>query len=213
MKYLKLFENYNLAPNGNVSNLTPIQYQLVRSNQFKNWFGDWENGLGSKVLDENGEPKVMYHGSSKLFYEFDFNAEKVERTNNFAGFYFTDDEEDAKKYSKNGHIYECFLNVKTPLEHKFGFTKAPSAKAINYVYNKYKNKYNDDYLISKINNLKYSWWVSFMDGSDSAQMAIMDGFDAFFDGAHQICVFYPNNIKLADGSNTTFDKNSNDIRK
>lgn len=54
-----------LAPNGKRSNLTDIQYDTVRTPAFKKWFGDWENDPknASKVVDENGEPLVVYHGS------------------------------------------------------------------------------------------------------------------------------------------------------
>jgi hypothetical protein len=54
-----------LAPNGKPSNLTPEQYDLVRTEAFKNWFGDWENDPknASKIVDDNGEPMVVYHGS------------------------------------------------------------------------------------------------------------------------------------------------------
>lgn len=53
-----------LAPNGKPSNLTEKQYAQVRTKAFKEWFGDWENDPknASKVVDENGEPLVVYHG-------------------------------------------------------------------------------------------------------------------------------------------------------
>ena len=55
-----------LAPNGKVSHLSEKQYAQVRTIEFKNWFGDWENDPknASKVVDENGEPLVVYHGSN-----------------------------------------------------------------------------------------------------------------------------------------------------
>lgn len=31
-----------IAPNGKVSNLTPVQWLQVRTDSFKRWFGDWE---------------------------------------------------------------------------------------------------------------------------------------------------------------------------
>lgn len=66
-----------LAPNGKPSNLTPDQYKLVRTPEFKQWFGDWENNIenSSKVVDENGEPLVVYHGSKseQEFNVFDSN--------------------------------------------------------------------------------------------------------------------------------------------
>jgi len=55
-----------LAPNGKPSNLNSEQWHLVRTPEFKAWFGDFENDPenSSKVVDKNGEPLVVYHGSS-----------------------------------------------------------------------------------------------------------------------------------------------------
>ena len=86
MKYLKLFEQYNLAPNGKKSNLSTELYHLVRTPQFKEWFGDWENDPqnSSKIKDEYGEPLVAYHSSNTTFDIF-------KPSNTFNGFFFTDD--------------------------------------------------------------------------------------------------------------------------
>lgn len=56
---------YMKAPNGADTNLTPKQWAQVRTNAFKDWFGDWENSpeKASKVVDDNGEPKVVFHGT------------------------------------------------------------------------------------------------------------------------------------------------------
>ena len=46
----------------------------IKSDNFKNWFGDWENNpsKASKVINEDGTPKVVYHGTDKGgFYVFD----------------------------------------------------------------------------------------------------------------------------------------------
>ncbi|MFR3025813.1 ADP-ribosyltransferase-containing protein [Bacteroides thetaiotaomicron] len=63
---------YLKAPNGEVSNLSPEQWAQVRTTAFKKWFGDWENTPenASKAIDENGEPIVVYHGSSQWFTSF-----------------------------------------------------------------------------------------------------------------------------------------------
>lgn len=60
------------APNGKDSNLTERQWLQVRTKAFKEWFGDWENNpsKASKVVDENGEPLVVYHGQVSTFREF-----------------------------------------------------------------------------------------------------------------------------------------------
>lgn len=60
------------APNGKDTNLTEDQWLSVRTAAFKNWFGDWEHDPqnASKVVDENGEPRVVYHGSHQWFTSF-----------------------------------------------------------------------------------------------------------------------------------------------
>lgn len=52
---------YMKAPNGKQSNLDEHQWAQVRTKAFKDWFGDWENDPenASKVVDENGEPRVI----------------------------------------------------------------------------------------------------------------------------------------------------------
>ena len=55
---------YMTAPNGEKTKLDAEQWATVRTTNFKNWFGDWENDPenASKVVDENGEPMVVWHG-------------------------------------------------------------------------------------------------------------------------------------------------------
>lgn len=61
-----------VRPGGPVSNLTERQYAQVRTKAFKDWFGDWENDPENafKVVDENGEPLVVYHGTQTEFTKF-----------------------------------------------------------------------------------------------------------------------------------------------
>lgn len=61
-----------LAPNGRPSNLPERLYVQVRTKEFKDWFGDWQNDPknASKVVDENGEPRIVYHGSKSIFNVF-----------------------------------------------------------------------------------------------------------------------------------------------
>ena len=69
------------APNGKSTNLTERQWLQVRTKAFKEWFGDWENdpANASKVVNENGEPLVVYHTSDGTrnpnFNIFDTNIE------------------------------------------------------------------------------------------------------------------------------------------
>jgi hypothetical protein len=73
--------------NGKKSNLPDELWAVVRTDAFKDWFGDWQNdpANASKVLDENGEPLVVYHGSKMAgFDEFQQLDESVN------GFFTTD---------------------------------------------------------------------------------------------------------------------------
>ena len=102
-----------LAPNGKPSNLTEKQYAQVRTKAFKRWFGDWINSPkeASKVVDENGEPLVVYHGTRNTFTIFSNNTKlhKVHATN---GFWFTPNARIADKYGTT--VMPVFLNIRTP---------------------------------------------------------------------------------------------------
>ena len=169
-----------LAPNGNPSNLTPEQYKLVRTPEFKEWFGDWENSpeTSSKVVDENNEPLVVYHGSNNRFNKF--NLKNFGRTDNGyfgIGFYFTPQLDYAEYYGKSNPkkkqiILECFLNIRNP--------------TITFTEKDWVRNYSDGLLyFINFNNVKY---------------------------LREVLALKPNQIKLADGTNTTFDANNPDIR-
>ena len=94
-----------LAPNGKPSNLTPEQYKLVRSKEFISWFGDWEKdpANASKVLDENGEPLVVYRGMPKKrrfgnIFNYNVNLFIENRKKNKFAFYFSRTKEEAEIY-------------------------------------------------------------------------------------------------------------------
>ena len=123
----------NLAPNGKPSNLTPEQYRLVRTPEFKVWFGDWENSpeTASKVVDENGEPLICYHGTWNYGFTI-FDKKKQARTDSGdygKGFYFTPSKQYAMSYTttkdllNQGYggnfdkVYSVFLDIKNPFIH------------------------------------------------------------------------------------------------
>lgn len=75
----RLNGTYLKAPNGADTKLTPEQWAMVRTKAFKDWFGNWEGdpANASKVVDENGEPMVVYHGSDRAAFAA-FNTKKSE---------------------------------------------------------------------------------------------------------------------------------------
>ena len=92
---------YMQAPNGKPSNLSPKQWLQTRTEAFKEWFGDWEDGSQNKgmLLDENGEPKVVYRGSAND--DFVFHSRYGEGT-----YWFTDNREVAEHYARRGTDHE-----------------------------------------------------------------------------------------------------------
>lgn len=107
------------APNGEDTNLTERQWLQVRTEAFKNWFGDWINDPqnASKVVDENGEPLVVYHGAgNRYFTEF----KPFFRLPNQRGYFFFESESEAEKWGRNGQVIAAFLNISNPLTVDYG---------------------------------------------------------------------------------------------
>ena len=106
---------YLKAPNGKDTNLTPEQWVNVRTSRFKKWFGDWENDPrnASKIVDENGEPMVMIHGSPYTFTTF--RRGTTDGGGSGRGIYFARAPKDASNYAyggENSKKYFVFLNVR-----------------------------------------------------------------------------------------------------
>lgn len=117
-----------LAPNGEPSNLTPEQWEQVRTPEFKAWFGDWEKSpeTSSKVLDENGEPRVVFHGTNnvertlrrdpntgELSYEYGNFESFRPQFDEQIGHFFNSERDNAGSYGS--YLYDVFLNLKKPL--------------------------------------------------------------------------------------------------
>lgn len=138
----------DLAPNGEPSILYKTLLELndgdvikaiqakskIYSNGFKQWFGDWINNPeeSSKVVDENGEPLIVYHGTPQdEIKEFSIDKVKMPDSQKIAdvftnGFYFSKNRDTAKytysiknetvgKGAENlqyGSVIGCYLNIK-----------------------------------------------------------------------------------------------------
>ena len=99
--------DYMKSPNGKPTNLTESQWKQVRTPAFKEWFGDWENDPenASKVVDENGEPLPLMHGSPySAITEFKRGDSKRAQPSGLKEFgtYFTNNKSLAEMYSKAG---------------------------------------------------------------------------------------------------------------
>ena len=92
----------------------------IKSESFKKWFGK------SKVVNDNGDPLVVYHGTSFKVKKGDSLASMI---------WFTDDSEFAgnfvlgRKYLhskaklnyERSRIYPCFLKIENPIEYDKGY--------------------------------------------------------------------------------------------
>ena len=210
-----------VAPNGKPSNLTPEQYRLVRTSAFKNWFGDWENSpeTSSRVVDVNGEPLVCYHYSPKDFFVFDkkFNPKIANLIENkyhkHLGYDFSTKEGFFK--SKNSVEYKVFLNVRKIFNTKSVNEKQfePLIKILSSIpfYSHYEYRKLD--LERDIQGLKKGEWDSLeLPSIEKYLSKKYDGLIMYERDWENIKVYSEKNIKLADGSNTTFDGNNPDIR-
>lgn len=89
-------------PEYSISDITGKQLSQEQAYYFKD----------SKIRDENGNLKVMYHGSTESFSVFD--RKKAKSSGYYGnGFYFTDSDTHAKQY---GNAYEVYLNITNPLQ-------------------------------------------------------------------------------------------------
>lgn len=193
IKKAKSDGSYMKAPNGNPTNLNEKQWVQVRTKAFNEWFGDWENNPedASKVIDENGEPRVVYHGTYADFNAFDeshlgdvtdLNAtnEDWAKTSHI-GFWFNDNK--IGFYTKHKPV---FLNVRNPLE----FASMES-------------------LVDE---------MSYYDSGEDFKRSNSDGYDSVIVledeemGGRSYSVFNDNQIKSATENNGGFSSYNDDIR-
>ena len=207
-----------LAPNGKASNLNENQWKLVRTPEFKTWFGDWENdpANASQVIDENGEPLVCYHGT---YYKEQFNVFDFDKAD--LGFHFGTyqqaKERSETKIKVDGYkriVNPYFLNIKLLVETKDvgeweypqsyidmfisdGLILENDAKKLGFYKAIYKeeNKKIRDYLINKYNGELGFCYNNKIESEGESYLVLL-----------------PTQIKLADGTNKTFDMNNPDIR-
>jgi hypothetical protein len=175
-----------LAPNGKKSNLTERQYAQVRTKAFKDWFGDWENNPSeaSKVVDENSEPLVVYHGSNyktDATIIGDWSKNALPYATYFAPY---------QSYANLKYTYSAFLNIKNPIYSDKDLTE----EAIQ-----------DENIFNKlIINKGYDGAIS---GSPTEEHKVQLNVEK----AREIVVIHPNQIKSATDNIGTFSRTDDRI--
>lgn len=214
---------YMIAPNGEKTKLDAEQWATVRTANFKNWFGDWENDPenASKVVDENGEPMVVWHGRSAEFNTFEKKEgvrfimgleDKVKAE----GFFFSPDKGLADEFASNSsrhrggkaNVVPCFLNIRKPMD---------------LTGEDYDRIYEDvtgwEYMVG-MDTQDNLWGI--MDEEGMADKIKEKGYDgAIFveevDDSYEptkisYCALDANQIKSAENNNGDFSADNNDIR-
>ena len=216
-----------LAPNGKPSNLSPEQYKLVRTPEFKAWFGDWQNdpANASKVVDEETkEPLVCYHGTpnatfSKFQNGLNFFSENKDYADNYKST-ISSSRTYGKTRTKEG-TYQVFLNLKNPFEPRKDII---SKKIVNSFFNDTGTEWMS--LTSQLTERGLLEWIDVDNFDEWLSENKIKNFDGYIVDETSILnekneviwrgIGYvttkPNQIKLADGTNTTFDSNNPDIR-
>lgn len=136
----------------------------------------------SKVVNEDGTPKVVYHGTDSDFTVFDITKSRsYDGTLNYdlPGFYFSENTDEAGSY---GNFKEYYLDLKNPYK--------GDIVALAREKGSYRNAY--DYLVSQ--------------GYDGMIV------DDMGEGFAEYIVFNSNQIKSATDNIGTFDRGNDDIR-
>lgn len=180
---------------------TPTLYSKDQTDtpEFKKWFGD------SKVVDEEGKPKVVYHGTTEDFNAFNTNRE--------LGAHFGTKEQaenrlpDEGEGSSNSSIFPAYLTIKNPLR----LTDKGFFSPVN--------------IVPQLHALgilpEYAHGTQFFgdNGQRALQRAIEKaGYDGIvYSNSHEgtgdsYIAFHPEQIKSAIGNTGAFDPKNPDIR-
>lgn len=193
---------------------------------FKRWFGD------SKVVDADGKPLVMYHGTSgsqngEAFTSFDVYASNYGLMG--MGGYFTADPAVASSYTEKGKgttptVYPVLLSIKNPLD----MDAAADAAA-------WKKQFPDADGFHEGGTSNESWYRAAEESVQDQGLPRWEGAEVMQDGLramgfdgithigggrvkadgvkHQVFIaFEPEQIKSATGNNGRFDPANPDIR-
>lgn len=185
---------------------------------FRRWFKD------SKIVNPDGSPKVMYHGSPNDFTVFDIKKAKSSGLYG-KGFYFTNSTSHGGTYGK---LYEAYLSIQNPLTP--GGSTVTRTQVRKFLEAVAENE--DDYSIENYgtydvneilrNVYRKDAFAVLQDVSATAIGDLVEAVKLFndvngtsFDGIvvdTETVAFRANQIKSATDNVGTFDENNPDIR-
>jgi hypothetical protein len=171
---------------------------------FKKWFGK------SKVVDADGKPLVVYHGSSEDISVFKSGLDRGgDRLFAQAGLYFTADSELADVYAgDDGAVYSVYLSIKNPLDLSRGDWDLTSmrgrlAKALSP---------REARRMLRENEIREGMTQSLITKRDRDTL-LAEGYDGVKGSGGVWIALKPEQIKSATGNRGTFDPTDPDIRR
>ena len=182
------------------------------------------NKSASKIVDENGEPQVVYHGTTGNFDTFE--KEHIGDGNYWGkGFYFTTNKEVAERYKEKtvweggiqkkvkGTVLDCFVNIKNPyrlktkqdavlIEKIVGESGLPKSEIqVDDSWAKYVLGYragDQDAVVEKLKKAGYGGLEIFIDPKKKTKFFVS---------------YEPNQIKSATDNDGNFSTGNNSIKK
>ena len=226
-----------VSSEGGASSISPTENSVAAiSLQSRDDNAKIENFLNpaniSKVVDENGEPLVVYHGTGKEFYTFRNTSEDNELG---SGFYFTDSYNTAERYAKDENLADNQNRIQSRADDIFFDIMGHSQEDL------YDNEYVGDYNLayeqavyelfsnSHVKGVFLNIRKPYVVSEDKSGVSIYNGsaiahhnndgiIDDKFSERHdtlsgvQYVAFSPNQIKSATDNVGTFNPENNDIR-
>lgn len=174
----------------------------VNSPEFKKWFGD------SKVVDEDGDPVIVYHGTDAEFTKFE-SSQTQEVGDYGAGFYLTQDRylaqgyaEKRAGYNENAIVMPLYVSIKNPFIINIDSNKTEAQQSFQPIKDKTQaKKFTDD-----LKKQGYDGVIVKLRDIDDVSKEIE------FEFFEEVIVFNPEQIKSAIDNVGTFDASNPDIR-
>jgi hypothetical protein len=202
-----------VAKGGGVEGEERMQRAQQETPEFKNWFGE------SKVVDAEGKPLVMYHGTRS---PQDFNTFRTDSGHNYGpGAYFTPEARRASGYAgeqEGARVYSTYVSVEKP------YTVQSDATIQDLGYKLRQDPANDaliQKLLQKYNSTDKNILGNAEVGNAWLREQGYDGIikqrnryteDGYVPEVVEVVAFNPEQIKSATANRGTFDPLSKDIR-
>ena len=212
----RLRRRYSLSPED--------QKRQQESPAFKEFFGDWQSDPenASKVVNEDGSPMVVYHGTNADFTSFDRNQIGSNTGNRGIfgeGFYFTDNAGTAEGYNRrngeiaadgSGNVMPVYLDVRNPfnwnsISDKAAFDRFIADHGLEDSGIRWNRTQNGIHALDSDEAIRRFTEAIREDGYDGVIYT-------YPSGAHEYVAFEPEQIKSATDNTGTFDRNNTDIR-